>query len=86
MFVVTIVFEKFGKNVNKIFWDGYSLLMKKSVGFIGGLGGQMTLTLKDQYKGAIDSNIPCCTKPFSKVALSTENSQTDNEQDNYVGI
>ena len=29
--------------------------------------------------------IPCCTKPLSKVTLSTQNSWADNEQDKFVG-
>ena len=29
--------------------------------------------------------ISCCTKPLSKVALLTQNSQADNEQEKFVG-
>ena len=47
IFIVTLVFQNFGENVNKIFWDAYSLPMRKSGGFLRGLGGQMTLLLED---------------------------------------
>ena len=30
--------------------------------------------------------IPCCTKPLSKVALPTQNSYADSEQDKFAGI
>ena len=47
MIIVTLVFENFGENINKIFWDAYSLPMRKSCSFIGGLGGLMILALED---------------------------------------
>ena len=66
--------------------------MRKSAGFVGGLGGQMTLTHEDKCEVKVKSDLakiefdllmirvpstvltPCCTKPLSKVALSTQNS------------
>ena len=30
--------------------------------------------------------IPCCTKPLSKVALPTQNSQANSKQDELVGM
>ena len=66
--------------------------MRKSGSFAGGLGGEMTLTLKDKCEAKVNYDlakiefdllmaretstvlIPCCPKPFSKVALSTQNS------------
>ena len=64
--------------------------MRKSGSFVGGLGGQMTLTLEYKCEAKINSNlpktellyiressavlIPCCTKPLSQVALTTHNS------------
>ena len=47
MFIVTLVFENFGENINKIFWDPYSLPMRKSGGFHCGLCGQLILALED---------------------------------------
>ena len=47
MFIVTLVFENFRKNINKIFWGCLLLATSKSGGFIGGYGGQMTLALED---------------------------------------
>ena len=65
--------------------------MKKSGGFVGGLGGQMTLTFEDTCEAKVESDLAkiefnllmirtpstvliTCTKPISKVALSTQNS------------
>ena len=51
MFIVTLVFENFRENINKIFWDAYYLPMRKSGSFVCGLGGQMTLA-REENNGA----------------------------------
>ena len=60
MFIVTSVFGNFGENINKIFWDAYSIPRRKSGGFLCGSGGQMTLALEDNNgtKGKSDLTRP----------------------------
>ena len=48
MFVATLVFEDFGENINSYSGDAYFQLIRKSGSFVGGLGGQLTLTLEDK--------------------------------------
>ena len=55
IFIITLVFENLGENINKIFWDAYSLPVRKSTGFPCALGGQMTLVCEDN-NGAKGSN------------------------------
>ena len=50
MFIVTLVFENFGENINKIFCDAYSLTTTKSGGCFGGLDEQITLVLEDNNR------------------------------------
>ena len=50
MLIVTLVFENFGENINKIFWDAYSLTTTKSGGCFCGLGDQITLVLEDNNR------------------------------------
>ena len=56
MFIVTLVFENFGENINEIFWDAYSLKTRKSGGCFCGLSDQITLVLEDnnRVKGKSD--------------------------------
>ena len=57
VFIVTVVFGDFGENINKYSGDAYLWLVRKSGGFVGELGGQLTLTLEDKYKQNVNFNL-----------------------------
>ena len=53
MFVVALAFEDLVENINGYSGDAYFYVMRKSGGFVGGLGGQMTLTLQDKWEAKV---------------------------------
>ena len=53
MFIVTLVFEDFGENINVVFWGSFFLTNEEGWRF----SGQMILTLEDKCEAKAKSDL-----------------------------